>query len=514
MKWSRTHELARQRILEKLAEQTRPFEDMGEAAQRDRRALPFLEWCQTYLPHYFDKPFAKFHRRMVDAAGGPDLPTFVCVFRGAGKSVLLALARPLHRTLNQEVPYWVYGSGTQRLAAQNMDYVRLELEHNERLRCDYPDLRIDGEETEWVVDFRSARAPDGTMRFNSTKFEAFGTGMSPRGRRHVQHRPYEFVGDDLENNELARNPEREKQLWEWLMRSVEPALVPGRFVFTVLCTMFGPGCMIQRARKEEEKRDPEGRPVVKTFVQPVLHNGVSVWPDVFTDTVLARKRLRAGLTGWNREYMMNPADPSKPFQEEWVDRHRYREGAITPDTLDVVAFLDPALSEAPTGCPRAMVVAAADGHTGRRYVLDARIEQCSPQRMIEWVFETFERWRPRVIGIESNGGYALLRLPIEAEMRRRGWVPIRYVEHQHEGKDTRIGRLQPQVESGRWWFPEQPSLGVQTLEEQLTSYPDGFVDGPDAMAGCDELLPNAWRPGPAGPGLESRGRRRNLAGVL
>ncbi len=64
--------------------------------------------------------------------------------------MLLSLARPLRRALRGECPYFIYGSRVQRLAAQNMDYVRLELDHNQRLKADYGDLKTDGREEEWV----------------------------------------------------------------------------------------------------------------------------------------------------------------------------------------------------------------------------------------------------------------------------------------------------------------------------------------------------------------------------
>jgi hypothetical protein len=72
------------------------------------------------------------------------------------------------------------------------------------------------------------------------------------------------------------------------------------------------------------------------------------------------------------------------------------------------------------------------------------------------------------------------------------------------------------MESGRWRWPARPSAGIRTLEQQFLSYPDGFVDGPDASAGCTEFLPSAWGGGRrAGEtAYKSIARRRDLAGVL
>jgi hypothetical protein len=182
-KWSRQHEQERLRVLGMIQRRATPFPHTGAAARLQRTSQDFLPWCRTYLPHYFDCDFAPLHRRMVDpstGAGEAGMPAFVASLRGSGKSVLLALARPLYRALRGEVPYFIYGSAVQKLAAQNMDYVRIELEHNPRVAGDYGELTVDGPETEWTLSVAAAGC--------STKFEAFGIGMSPRGRRHAERR--------------------------------------------------------------------------------------------------------------------------------------------------------------------------------------------------------------------------------------------------------------------------------------------------------------------------------------
>ena len=496
--WTRQHEQHRQRILELLAERARPFEDCGPEARAARRCRPLLEWCRTYLPHYFDRPFAPFHRRMVRAVGEPGMPTFVGAFRGAGKSVLLTLARPLRQALQGECPYFIYGSRVRKLAAQNMDYLRLELEHNRRLHADYGDLSTSGAQDSWTLEPPEDGEGEGEdfPVTEPVKFEAFGIGMSPRGRRYGRHRPLEFVGDDLEDAELARNPRREQQLWDWLMDEVLPALEPERFVFTVLGTMFGPRCMLERASELSGKQDSEGRSLARVFLQPAVVEGESVWPERFSDEALSRIRSTIGLRNWLRNYALSPDDPGRPFQPDWFATYREeeQEGPLH-ERLDVVCFLDPALSEASDGCPRALVAVGCERRTGVRYVLDAWIQRGSPRDMIDRIFEFHERYDPRLIGIESNGGYALIQPLLKMESRNRGrHLPVRYVNHSRS-KEVRIERLISQMESGRWRFPANPPAGVKTLQEQFLNYPEGFVDGPDACAGCDELLPDSFEPG-------------------
>jgi predicted phage terminase large subunit-like protein len=357
-----------------------------------------------------------------------------------------------------------------------MDCVKLELEHNPRLSGDYGTPQIAGPRDRWTVSVPHHRG--------ECRLEAFGIGMSPRGRRHGEHRPTEFIGDDLEDAELARNPEREQNLWDWLMDEVLPALEPDQAVFTVLGTMFGPQCMMARAQQLAGHRDAAGRPLGRVFLQKATENGHSVWPERFSDEALDRVRATIGLRNWLRNYALSPDDPSRPFRPDWMAT--YRPEDVDPQGLDVVAFLDPAVSS--TGCPRALVAVGADRQRHTRYVLDAWIERGSPMEMIRKLFEFNRRFKPRVIGIEQNGGYALIRPLLWQVGGRR--LPVRYVRHSRP-KALRIESLCAAFEQGRWRFPAHPSAGVKTLQEQFLSYPDGYVDGPDAAAGCEELLPSA-----------------------
>ncbi len=501
---SRQHRLGLEQALKEIEGLATPFDPADGAAREARMRLDLLGWCRTYLPHYFDCEFAPFHRRMMDAAGEPGMPTFVCAVRGAGKSVLLTLARPLRQALEGGTPYLIYGSQVQKLAAQNMDGGRREVERNPRSRGDDGEVEVSGLQTAWTLH----RPTTG----HSTRFEAFGIGMSPRGRRHGEHRPTEFVGDDLENAELARNPDREQNLWDWLMDEVVPAMEPERFAFTVLGTMFGPRCMMERARRLVEVKDRAGRPLARLFVQAAGEEGRSVWPERFGDETLARVRATIGLRNWLRNYALSADDPSKPFQAAWLGTYRPQD--VDAAGLDVVAFLDPAVTQSARGCPRALVAVGADRASGTRYVLGAWIARGTPVEMIRKLFAFARAYRPRVIGIESNGGFALIKSLLAMwEERRRQRLPVRYVNHTRP-KDLRIESLCSAFEIGRWLFPQNPGPGVRTLQDQLLSYPNGFVDGPDAMAGGDELLPPAFAPA-ADAGKAYRGieRRTDYAGL-
>jgi len=497
-KWTREHEAARRRILEMLHREARPFEDMSDGAKAARRALPPLLWAKCYMPHYFRCPFAPLHHRIEDGTNEPGLPTFVGAGRGLGKSVLKSLADPVRRTVDGDRKYFLFGSVVQGLAVDLMDFARVELEQNPRIRCDYGEIRVDGSEEDFTVEIPG--------RKQTTRWEGFGIGMSPRGRRHGAWRPDAFVGDDLEDAVLARSTRREQQLWDWLMDDVVPAMEPEVWTFTVLGTMYGPGCLLERARAEADKTDAQGRPLVRFIREPSVDAaGRSRWPERFGDAALDRIRSMIGLKNWNRNYALVADDPTKPFQAAWVVFYDHVDRAH----LYIVIALDPSHSASERSCPRGLVAIGASIEDGARYVLDATLDHATPLEIVARLFGWNGRWQPQRIVIESNGGYALFQPLILQEQQKRGtWLPVTFQNHKL-AKEIRIESLSPAWQQGLWRFPRIQPPGVKALLDEFLSYPDGFRDGPDACALAEEMLPR-----PAGATepvhYESLGQRADL----
>ncbi len=55
-------------------------------------------------------------------------------------------------------------------------------------------------------------------------FFARGRGQSPRGLRHKESRPDYIVIDDLDDDELCKNPRRVRELTDWVKEALFGAL--------------------------------------------------------------------------------------------------------------------------------------------------------------------------------------------------------------------------------------------------------------------------------------------------
>ena len=138
---------------------------------------------------------------------------------------------------------------------------------------------------------------------------------------------------------------------------------------------------------------------------------------------------------------------------------------------------------------RSAIIVVAPDHLSRIFVLYAWAKRCSTDEMIEQIFETQERFRPRIFGIEANAMQSLFADAIRRESRilqkRIALLPV----SQPTGvdKDFRIrAALQPVVAWGRLFVQEHQT----DLIHELTSFPmSATKDLVDALASAIALVP-------------------------
>ncbi len=212
-RWTKAYTAQRAKILAAMLREGRRFADSSERAAAARRALPFDAWIHTYFPHYASCESSPLHLAADEIVEEKGIPIAEYWFRGAGKTTR-ALLRRVRRIVERRAHFIIVGGQTEETSAEKLDLIKLELVNNERLRRDYGDR----------IGPRGGSDTDTDFVAVETRVLARGTGQSCRGLLHGPHRPDDFLGDDLEDDFLARNPQREKHLWEWLFGNVFPAL--------------------------------------------------------------------------------------------------------------------------------------------------------------------------------------------------------------------------------------------------------------------------------------------------
>lgn len=90
-----------------------------------------------------------------------------------------------------------------------------------------------------------------------------------------------------------------------------------------------------------------------------------------------------------------------------------------PSNLEIVTFIDPAISQKQEADNTAIVTIGLDKRSNNIYVLDVNARKMLPDEIIEEVFQTYLKWKPSRIGIEIVQYQKMLALEIRKQMNIR-----------------------------------------------------------------------------------------------
>lgn len=174
--------------------------------------------------------------------------------------------------------------------------------------------------------------------------------------------------------------------------------------------------------------------------------------------------IEGDLEQWASQYANDPHDIAEmDFKKSWLRYYRYRpDGDIqyTDDLgrlslverskLRVYVHVDPSMGESPLSDHSAIVVVGID-ETGRIFVLETWKARLDPIKLIDAIFDVYERWQPKLVSIEGVAFQKSLKYYIEKEARHRGtYLRIETPKaHPRKSKNAYIrGALQPYWSAG------------------------------------------------------------------
>ena len=536
----------------------------GEVA-RELAELDFAFFCRYYLRDYFSDPPASCHWDVFGdvqqalANGEPDklaesLP------RGFGKSTIICVAAPLWCIIGTAGPdgrrvprkhYILIIKDSFDQAKLDMNGIKEELDHNERLRRDFGDLTG----TPWgAAEMVTA---------NGVRIEALGAGMKVRGRRHGPYRPDFVAGDDLENDQTVESPLQRLKVKRWWHRAVLKAGSPD-CDFIALGTIIHYDCLQAslltlpgwRGRKykallapaanqdlwaeweglytnlEDDDREGTARAFYEANREAMDAGTAVAWPERFPYYALRQMLLGeksptgAKISSFAAEMQNEPvSDEDRLFQviKFWHWEQRRGSWFLVPDeageavalrTCRLVGACDPSMGES-TAADFSALVDVLISRGNRMFVAYAGLERRHPDRIIDAIGERARYWAERgmfyqAYGIESNQFQKLFAGQAAREMLAGGIrLPIVEVKST-ANKRARVASLQPDLRAGYVLLLREP--GRATPEEQAALYEQLWVfpvgdhdDGPDALEMARTLAAGAGPSGAIGPELLTGG---------
>ena len=208
-----------------------------------------MVFAKMYFTHYFKSEPCNFHRelcglleKMTEERAGR---LAIAAPRGSAKSSYVGMIYVLWSICYSREKYIVILSDTTEQAEALLSHVKKELENNEALIRDFPDVCItekDGKLPHWKKEEIITK--------NNIKITALSAGQKIRGRRNQQHRPTLIILDDIENDQNTQSPESREKLYDWFTKAVMKAGSKDTNVIFV-GTIQHDDCLLARFTKDE-----------------------------------------------------------------------------------------------------------------------------------------------------------------------------------------------------------------------------------------------------------------------
>jgi hypothetical protein len=460
-----------------------PLETPAAKSARIKRLEKDPEaWFAYHFPHYASAPAAPFHRRATRRLlANPRHYGARAWCRGLAKStrammelLYLILVKKRYRNV-------LMISHSETNAIDLLAPYQINLEGNQRLINDYG--RQKGYRNWQLGNFVTKQG---------VSFRGLGGGQSPRGTKNEFARPDVLLFDDLDNDELCRNPTRVRQRWDWVEQAAIPTVdISADYLILFLNNLIAKDSIMSRAMEmadHSEKiniRDDEGR---------------STWPEKNSEKDIDDMLDKLSYRSKQKEYFNNPITEGTVFESLTWDRvpplSRFRY---------LVGYGDPSYKNSRKADFKALPLIGELG--GKFYVVRAYCAQATIAKMIDWYYDHHTLVGQKAglyqyieAGSLQDTFYEELFLPRLIEQgESRGHLSISPDHRSKPDKFTRIeATLEPLNRQGRLIFnkAERTNPHMQALAAQMLAIAPnlpGHDDGPDALEGAVWKIQNKLR---------------------
>ena len=417
--------------------------------------------------------------------------------RGEAKSTLVSQLFTLYCLVTQKKRYALIVMDSIDQAYPMLEAIKVELEFNQRLRIDFPEMA--GQGRVWQAATIITKA--------NQKVQVAGSGKKLRGLRHGAYRPDLVVLDDIENDEQVRSPEQRDKLHDWLKKTVLPLGAAGDKLDVVyIGTILHYDSVLNRtlsskawktAKFKALIRQPDDMSLWDKWEDFYLNEGEAVADAFYTQNqaamdkgavvswaarpilTLMKIRARDGHATFDSEYQNDPLS-----SDDAMFANSLTYWTELPANLIYFGALDPSLGKAGASRdPSAILVGGYHRETGKLYVVEAQVKKRLPDLIIEDVIRMQKQYHCQRWFVETVQFQEFLKDELVKRSAQRGIPVPATATKPNTDKMLRIESLQPHIANGLILLHASQA----TLISQLRHFPKAdHDDGPDAL----EML---WR---------------------
>ncbi len=442
--------------------------------------------------------------------------------RGFGKSTVITLIYLLYCVVFKFERFIAITSDTSAQAIRLLELVRREIESNELLLMDFPELS-GKRPTPWTqAEFESP---------NGVRLVALGRGQNMRGVRFGKDRPTLIVTDDAETRQNSESKEgREKIRGQYMQDILPGGAENANFIYLgtvvhpdcLLAELLDPGkhllwikkryqvimreahrtdlwtewSLIYNSRKDYcGKRGPEAAMQMYEENREEMDRGAELlWSERYRYIDL-KIEYENDPVSFCSEYQNAPINPKTCLMDvdechfwdkTWKNLTELR--AAFPDRFDFFGACDLAVGDDATrGDFTATVVLARDRKEHTLYVVEVHAARDKADQTTDHILALHQKYKFKRFAIETNGFQVLGAKKVQETARQRGLhIPID--EYKNSGnKGVRIQRLQPLFKTGLIQLYHHPQL-----LDQIRYFPrakhDDILDALEMAARAAEKL--------------------------
>ena len=431
----------------------------------------FFLFCKTYFPHYFTKPFGKFHHKLIKIAQKQQCISAIAGPRAHGKTVILSITYPIWLALKEQIHFPVFISENKDISKSKVDAMRAEFAYNARIINDF------GKQ----IRFGSWEDYDFTI-ITGARFLAQGYRQMIKGLLHGPYRPDYVIFDDLEGH-LSIDSERiSKKKIDYIRGDSFGALSKkGRIIWLGNLTHSTSALARFKTFCDE---NPKNQQVHFYLFKAENKKSKLLWPEGFTKKDLQKIKNAMGTINYEKHYQMNPIIEGDIFKDIWFQYIQFQVSNFKYQKI--ITYIDPSLASGKTADYKAIITLGWDGNFYD--VLDCFIRKCSIETMIEHCYNLYFQFHPIIYGMEDNFWQSILFLDFDRAAKKKGFhLPMRGITNTIK-KEMRIESLSPLFERDKIRFATN-SQDIKLLKEQLLGFPGyPYDDGPDALQGAIQMI--------------------------
>lgn len=336
-------------------------------------------------------------------------------------------------------------------------------------------------------------------------FFARGRGQSPRGLRYREHRPDYVVVDDLDDDELVKNPDRVNKMLDWMKGALIGAIAIKRGRFIMAGNRIAKNSVlalfVEQLKELAKKQKERGRKssAYHLKVNALKDDGTPAWPENYSLDEIQDRIDVMGYRIAQREYFNNPIEAGTVFRPEWIQWGKVPSLQSCDHNL---IYIDPSFKKTKASDYKAVRHWCKKGLD--LYLRKAFVRQCSVSALVKWCYDYYESLSETdrslvAFMMEGNLLQDIILDDFEAEGELRGYMlPIMPDKRQKPDKFQRIEAISPLWERGKITYNEreQDNIDMKVGLEQTLAFEKGsgaHDDAPDADEGAIYILQRRGR---------------------